>query len=144
LFVAGNCRNAIDEGDADFIPCFLSEVPIMFRRGVLPIDVALIEVSPPDAHGFTSLGVSVDASLAAAESATTIIAQVNPNMPRTHGDGMIHIRNFAAMTWSEEPIYEAKVHHLSDAEVKIGGYIAEMIDDGSTLQMGIGSIPDAV
>lgn len=144
LFVAGNCRNAIHEGDADFIPCFLSEVPIMFRRGVLPIDVALIQVSPPDAHGFTSMGVSVDASLAAAESAKTIIAQVNPNMPRTHGDGMVHIRNFDAMVWSEEPIYEAKTHQLTDAEVKIGGYIAEMIEDGSTLQMGIGSIPDAV
>tara|TARA_R110001599_G_scaffold151792_2_gene336763 strand:- start:885 stop:2156 length:1272 start_codon:yes stop_codon:yes gene_type:complete len=144
LFVGGNCREAIAEGQADFIPCFLSEVPIMFRRGVIPIDVALIQVSPPDAHGFTSLGVSVDASLAAAESAKTIIAQVNPNMPRTHGDGMIHIRNFDAMVWSEEPIYEAKAHHLSDAEVKMGGYIAEMIEDGSTLQMGIGSIPDAV
>ncbi|KYG75406.1 acetyl-CoA hydrolase/transferase family protein [Roseivirga echinicomitans] len=144
LFVGGNCRDAIAEGQADFIPCFLSEVPIMFRRGVIPLDVALIQVSPPDAHGFTSLGVSVDASLAAAESAKTIIAQVNPNMPRTHGDGMIHMRNFDAMVWSEEPIYEAKAHHLSDDEVKMGGYIAEMIEDGSTLQMGIGSIPDAV
>ena len=144
LFVAANTRNAIQEGDADFIPCFLSEVPIMFRRGVIPLDVALIQVSPPDAHGFTSLGVSVDASLAAAESAKTIIAQVNPNMPRTHGDGMVHVRNFDAMVWSEEPIYEAKAHHLTDAEVKIGSFIAQLIDDGSTLQMGIGSIPDAV
>ncbi|MGW8123987.1 acetyl-CoA hydrolase/transferase family protein [Roseivirga echinicomitans] len=144
LFVGSNSRAAISEGHADFIPCFLSEVPIMFRRGVIPIDVALIQVSPPDAHGFTSLGVSVDASLAAAESAKMIIAQVNPNMPRTHGDGMIHVRNFDAMVWSEEPIHESKRNPLSDEETKMGGYIAELIEDGSTLQMGIGAIPDAV
>uniref|UniRef100_UPI004047E69B acetyl-CoA hydrolase/transferase family protein n=1 Tax=Roseivirga sp. TaxID=1964215 RepID=UPI004047E69B len=144
LFIGGNCRSAINEGYADFIPCFLSEVPLMFRRGVIPLDVALIQVSPPDAHGYTSLGVSVDASLAAVECSKTVIAQVNPNMPRTHGDGLVHIDNFSAMVWSEEPIYASKPHELSDVEKKIGAYVAEMIEDGSTLQMGIGAIPDAV
>lgn len=144
LFIGGNCRSAVNEGFADFIPCFLSEVPLIFRRKIIPLDVALIQVSPPDVHGFTSLGVSVDASLAAVECAKTVIAQVNPNMPRTHGDGMVHVRNFSAMVWNEDPIYESKPHELSATEKKIGGYIAEMIEDGSTLQMGIGAIPDAV
>ena len=144
LFIGSNCRAAVATGESDFIPCFLSEVPIMFRRGVIPIDVALLQVSPPDKHGFTSLGVSVDAALAAAESAKTVIAQVNPNMPRTHGDGLVHVRNFDAMVWSEAPIYEMPTHPLTDTEAQIGRYIAEMIEDGSTLQMGIGAIPDAV
>lgn len=144
LFIGSNCRGAVNDGAADFIPCFLSEVPIMFRRGVIPVDVALLQVSPPDKHGYTSLGVSVDASLAAAEMAKTVIAQVNPNMPRTHGDGLVHVRNFDAMVWSEEPIHEIPTHDLTETEQKIGEYIAGMIEDGSTLQMGIGAIPDAV
>ncbi|MFT6972043.1 MAG: 4-hydroxybutyrate CoA-transferase [Roseivirga sp.] len=144
LFIGGNCRSAVNDGFADFIPCFLSEVPLMFRRKIIPLDVALIQVSPPDVHGYTSLGVSVDASLAALECAKIVIAQVNPNMPRTHGDGMVHVRNFSAMVWNEDPIYESKAHVLSDTEKKIGRHIAEMIEDGSTLQMGIGAIPDAV
>lgn len=144
LFIGGNCRNAVGTGAADFIPCFLSEVPIMFRRKVIPINVALVQVSPPDSHGFTSLGVSIDASLAAVEMADKVIAQVNPNMPRTHGDGLVHVRNFDAMVWSEEPIFEMTAHALTETEKHIGEHIATMIDDGSTLQMGIGAIPDAV
>lgn len=144
LFIGGNSRAAVQSGEADFIPCFLSEVPIMFRRKVIPINVALVQVSPPDKHGFTSLGVSVDASLAAVEMADKVIAQVNPNMPRTHGDGLVHLRNFDAMVWSDQPIFEMKAHPLTDTEAKIGAHVAGLIEDGSTLQMGIGAIPDAV
>lgn len=144
LFTGSNCRNAVASGEADFIPCFLSEVPIMFRRKVLPVDVALIQVSPPDKHGFTSMGVSVDASLAAVEMAERVIAQVNPNMPRTHGDGLVHVRNFDAMVWSDQPVFEIAAHEPTDTERRIGEHIAGMIEDGSTLQMGIGAIPDAV
>lgn len=144
LFIGGNCRAAVADGMADFIPCFLSEVPIMFRRKVIPINVALVQVSPPDQHGYTSLGVSVDATLAAVEMADTVIAQVNPNMPRTHGDGLVHVRNFDAMVWNEDPIYEMPTHALTEVEQRIGEHVAGMIEDGSTLQMGIGAIPDAV
>lgn len=144
LFIGSNCRKAIAEGTADFIPSFLSEVPLMFRKNVIPLNVALVQVSPPDEHGFTSLGVSVDVTLAAIEMADKVVAQVNPNMPRTHGDGLVHIRNYDAMVWNEEPVFEMHPHPLTDVEKRIGRYIAEMIDDGSTLQMGIGAIPDAV
>ena len=144
LFIGGNCRNAVAEGTADFIPCFLSEVPIMLRRKVLPVNVALVQVSPPDVHGYTSLGVSVDATLAAVEVADKVIAQVNPNMPRTHGDGLVHVRNFDAMVWNEDPIFEMPSHPLTEVEQRIGEHVAGMIEDGSTLQMGIGAIPDAV
>lgn len=144
LFIGGNSRAAVQSGEADFIPCFLSEVPIMFRRKVIPINVALVQVSPPDKHGFTSLGVSIDASLAAVEMADKVIAQVNPNMPRTHGDGLVHVRNFDAMVWSDQPIFEMKPHTLTDTEAKMGAHVAGLIEDGSTLQMGIGAIPDAV
>ena len=144
LFIGSNCRKAIAEGTADFIPSFLSEVPLMFRKNVIPLNVALVQVSPPDEHGFTSLGVSVDVTLAAIEMADKVVAQVNPNMPRTHGDGLVHIRNYDAMVWHEEPVFEMKPHSLTDIEKRIGRYIAGMIEDGSTLQMGIGAIPDAV
>ena len=144
LFIGSNCRKAIAEGTADFIPSFLSEVPLMFRKNVIPLNVALVQVSPPDEHGFTSLGVSVDVTLAAIEMADKVVAQVNPNMPRTHGDGLVHVRNYDAMVWHEEPVFEMKPHPLTDMEKRIGRYIAEMIDDGTTLQMGIGAIPDAV
>ena len=144
LFIGSNCRKAIAEGTADFIPSFLSEVPLMFRKNVIPLNVALVQVSPPDEHGFTSLGVSVDVTLAAIEMADRVVAQVNPNMPRTHGDGLVHIRNYDAMVWHEEPVFEMKPHSLTDVEKRIGRYIAGMIEDGSTLQMGIGAIPDAV
>lgn len=144
MFMGANVRQAVNEGRADFIPSFFSEVPLMMRRGVLPIDVVLIQVSPPDKHGFCTLGISVETTLAAVEMAKVIIAQINPRMPRTHGDGLIHMDRFASYIEWEEELPEAKPHALSDDEKKIGEHIAGIIEDGATLQMGIGAIPDAV
>ncbi len=144
FFLGTNCRNSTNEGFADFIPCFLSEIPLMIRSGVIEIDVALIQVSPPDNHGYCSMGVSVDATKAAIDKARIIIAQINPQMPRTHGDGLIHIDRFTTCTVVDEALPELKPHPMTEEERKIGGYVAEMIDDRSTLQMGIGAIPDAV
>ncbi|MEQ8629700.1 acetyl-CoA hydrolase/transferase C-terminal domain-containing protein [Ekhidna sp.] len=144
LFVGSNVRPAINDGRAEFIPSFLSEVPLMFRSGVLPVDVALIQVSAPDKHGYCSLGISVDASKAAVDVAKKVIAQVNPKMPRTHGDGLLHISEFDAFVEHEEDIPELKPHLLSDSEKLIGQHVAGIIEDGATLQMGIGAIPDAV
>ncbi|WP_424963405.1 acetyl-CoA hydrolase/transferase family protein [Ekhidna sp.] len=144
LFVGSNVRAAINDGRAEFIPSFLSEVPLMFRSGVLPVDVALIQVSAPDKHGYCSLGISVDASKAAVDVAKKVIAQVNPKMPRTHGDGLLHISEFDAFVECEEDIPELKPHLLSDSEKLIGQHVAGIIEDGATLQMGIGAIPDAV
>ena len=144
LFVSESVRKAVNEGRADFIPAFLSDIPDLFRT-VLPIDVALIQVSPPDEHGYCSMGVSVDIARGAVNTAKHIIAQVNPNVPRTHGDGMIHVQRFTHLVWHESPLpeidYGAKT---GPAERRIGEIIATMIDDGSTIQMGIGTIPDAV
>ncbi len=144
LFVGPNMRQAVLEGRADYLPVFLSEVPALFRKGMLPIDVALIHVSPPDRHGYCSLGVSVDASLAAVQTARYVIAQANPQMPRTHGDGLLHISQLHAMVEANEPLYETHLHVLSEAEKAIGRHCAELVEDGATLQMGIGAIPDAV
>ncbi len=144
LFLAPNARAAVAAGRADFIPSFLSEVPIMFRRGRIPLDVVLIQVSPPDKHGFCSLGVSIEATLAAMEVAHTIIAQINSQMPRTHGDGNIHISQLSAYCVCNEPIMEYSPHALTDIELEIGKHVAGIIEDRATLQMGIGAIPDAV
>lgn len=144
LFVAANIRQAVQDGRADYTPVFLSEVPALFRKGVLPIDVALVQVSPPDQHGFCSLGVSVDVSRAAVQSARYVIAQVNPLMPRTHGDGLLHIKDLDAMVWAEQALPEAPTHVLTHTEEAIGRYCATLVEDGATLQMGIGAIPDAV
>ncbi|MEP4532869.1 MAG: acetyl-CoA hydrolase/transferase C-terminal domain-containing protein [Cyclobacteriaceae bacterium] len=144
MFIGGNIRGAVNEGNADFIPSFFSEVPLMFRTGVIPIDVALIQVSPPDKHGFCSLGISVDTSKAAVDSAKKVIAQINPKMPRTHGDGLLHISSFDSYIEYEEDIPEMLPHPSSPEEKKIGEHIAGIIEDGATLQMGIGAIPDAV
>jgi acyl-CoA hydrolase len=145
LFVSASVRQSVNDGIADYVPAFLSEIPELFQQGYLPIDVAIVQVSPPDQHGYCSMGVSVDIARSAVNSARILIAQVNPNVPRTHGDGMIHSSRFAAMVYCEDPLYEA---HFGDKagtqELKIGQYIAEMIEDRSTLQMGIGAIPDAV
>lgn len=143
LFIGANYRSAVARGRAFFIPCFLSEVPIMIRKGVIPIDVALVHVSPPDKHGYCSLGISVDATKAAIDCAKLVIAQVNPQMPRTHGDGLIHISNFDKCIEHEAAIPEMPQHPMSDEEKRIGEHIAGIIEDGSTLQMGIGAIPDA-
>ena len=145
LFVSESVRSAVNEGRADFIPVFLSDIPDLFKKEILPIDVAIIQVSPPDMHGYCSLGVSVDIARSAVNNAKYIIAQVNPQMPRTHGDGLIHTDRLTKMVFHEAQLpqidYSAKIGEL---ELKIGHYVAELIDDGSTLQMGIGSIPDGV
>jgi acyl-CoA hydrolase len=145
LFVSEPVRQAVQEGRADYVPVFLSEIPELFRNNILPIDTAIVHVSPPDSHGYCSLGVSVDIARTAVNTAGKVIAQVNPNMPRTAGDGMIHMDDFDAMAWTEDPLHEASPHGgITEVERRIGHHIAELIEDGSTLQTGIGSIPDAV
>lgn len=144
LFVGANVRKAINEGRGDYIPIFLSEVPGLFRKQILPLDVAMIHVSSPDKHGFCSLGVSVEATVAAVQSAKVIIAQVNPQMPRTHGDGFIHTSKIDYLVEVNEALPEQIPPPPNADELKIGQYCAELIDDGATLQMGIGAIPNAV
>ena len=145
LFVSANIRQAVAEGRGDYVPIFLSEIHKLFTPEYLPLDVAIVHVSPPDKHGYCSLGVSVDVARAAVKSAKHVIAQVNPLMPRTHGDGLIHIRNFHAAVWCEEQLPEVNYGaNISEAELTIGRLTADIIEDGSTLQMGIGGIPDAV
>ena len=144
LFVGANVRRAIASGEADFIPSFLSEVPLLFRREILPIDVALIHVSPPDRHGFCSLGTSVDVSLAGVQMAEKVIAQINPKMPRTHGDGLIDVKKIDFAVEVEDDLPEVAPAELSEEEMAIGRNCAALIDDGATLQMGIGAIPNAV
>jgi 4-hydroxybutyrate CoA-transferase len=143
LFVGANVRAAVAERRADYVPIFLSEVPALFRRQILPLDVALVQVSPPDRHGYCSLGVSVDVSRAAVQKAKYVIAQVNPRMPRTHGDALIHRDVFHAMIDSEQELPEFQAAPLSEIERRIGRNVASLIEDGATLQMGIGAIPDA-
>ena len=145
FFIGHNVRGAVGEGRADFIPIFLSEVPGLFYSGRLPVDFALIQVSPPDEHGYCSYGVSVDVVKAGAECARHVIAEVNPNMPRTLGDSFIHISRIDAVVESTGPVLELKQGDADDPVcLKIGSYIANLIEDGSTLQLGIGAIPDAV
>lgn len=144
LFVGGNIRGAVNDGRGDFIPVFLSEVPKMFLNRIIPLDAALIQVSPPDKHGFCSLGVSIEATRAAVLSAKHVIAQVNRQMPRTHGDGLIHISSLTAYFEHDEPLPVHAPGVPGEIESKIGRFCAELIEDGSTLQMGIGGIPDAV
>lgn len=144
MFVGGNVRKAIAAGNADYIPVFLSEMPLLFRRGILPIDVAFIQVSPPDKHGYCSLGSSVDVTLGALESAKIVIAEINPNTPRTHGDGAIHMLEIDYAVEVDYPIHEVKPRESTEIETRIGTFIADMVEDGATLQMGIGGIPDAV
>jgi len=145
MFVSESIRKDVNEGRADYIPVFLSEIPELFKQNILPIDVALVQVSPPDVHGYCSLGVSVDIARSAVNTAKFIIAQVNPNVPRTHGDGLIHSSRFQSLVYCEDALHEMKLgEKLSDEEKQIGKHVASLIEDRSTLQMGIGSIPDAV
>lgn len=144
LFVGHNMRQRVDYSRIDYLPAFLSEVPELFRSRRCPLDVALLHVSPPDRLGYVSLGVSVDVAKAAAESARIRIAQVNPHMPRVHGDGLLHIDMFDAIVNIDEPLPESKIPVATEAEIAIARHISGLIEDGSTLQMGIGSIPDAV
>ena len=144
LFVSENIRTAVNDGRADYVPIFLSEIPILFKRGILPIDVALVQVSPPDKHGYCSLGVSVDIAATAVKTARHVVAQVNPRMPRTLGDGIIHIKEFDALVLHEEELPVILCDHASEISMRIGTHCAELVEDGATIQMGIGSIPDAV
>lgn len=144
MFIGANVRSAIYTGEADYIPVFLSEVPALFRKKILPLNVAMIQVSPPDRHGFCSLGVSVDVSRAAVHEAEYVIAQINPNMPRTHGDGLIHINQINYAVEVDDPLPEAPDRVMSEIELAIGRNCANLVDNGATLQMGIGAIPDAV
>lgn len=144
FFVGSNLRAAVSEGRADYTPIFLSEIPRLFREGVMPLDAALVHVSPPDAHGFVSLGVSVDATLAAVQMAKVVIAQVNPRMPRTLGDAGVHSSRFAAMVSVDAPLFGHGVIEPDSVQKAIGTQVAALVEDGATLQMGIGAIPDAV
>jgi acyl-CoA hydrolase len=144
LFVGANVREAVNEGVADYVPVFLSEVPSLFRKGIMPLDVALVQVSPPDRHGFCSLGTSVDVSRAAVQTAKHVIAQINPNMPRTHGDGLIHISHIDSAVVVDDPLPEFPAGDLSEQDLAIGRNVAQLVEDGATLQMGIGGIPNAV
>lgn len=145
LFVSANVREWVNSGRGDYVPVFLSEIPRLFSSGAMPLDVAILQVSPPDEHGYCSLGTSIDAAWAAARYAKVLLAQVNPKMPRTFGDANIHCTRFAAMVWHESELpsldYSAK---SNDVIRKIGANVASLIEDGSTLQAGIGAIPDAV
>ncbi|MCW8998323.1 MAG: GNAT family N-acetyltransferase, partial [Kangiellaceae bacterium] len=145
LFIGGkNVREAIAEGRADYTPCFLSEIPKLFSENILPIDVALIMVSPPDEYGYCSLGVSVDIVSAAVKSAKHVIAQVNPNMPRTNGHSFIHTNQISAWMKADEPLPILPPPELDQVTEQIGQYVSLLIENGATLQLGIGKIPDAV
>ena len=146
MFISHNIRKAVQEGRADFSPILLSEFPLLFKRGILPLDVALIQVSPPDEHGFCSLGVEVGPTKTPAETAKVIIAEVNDQMPRTLGDSFIHVSRLHHIVPVNYPIPELAMAEEGEAEIieKIAGHIAGLIPDGATMQLGIGAIPDAV
>ena len=146
LFISQNVRKAVQEGRADFTPVLLSEFPLLFKRGLLPLDVAIIHVSLPDEHGFCSLGVEVGLTKSPAESAKIIIAEVNEQMPRTLGDSFIHVSRLNHIVPVDYPIPEMLMTENESSEVveKIAGFISELIPDGATMQLGIGAIPDAV
>lgn len=144
LFISDNVRKAVNEGRADFTPCFLSEIPGLFKNGYLPLDVALVHVSPPDEHGFCSFGVEVGVTKTAAQAARMVIAEVNPNMPRTLGDAFIHVSKITYAVPVDYDLPETPMGDPSDLATRIAKHIASLIPDGATLQMGIGGIPDAV
>lgn len=144
LFVGGPIRKAVADGRADFTPCHFSQIPNLFNDGNIPLDVALIQVSPPDRHGFVSLGVSVDYTMALAKNAKLVIAQINKEMPRTLGDCFLHIEEIDYGVVWDEPLVEIPRSILTAEEIAIGKHCAALIKDGDTLQLGIGSLPDAV
>lgn len=144
LFIGANARDAVNEGRADYVPVFLSDVPELFSTGVLPLDAAFINVTPPDAHGYCSLGTSVDAALAATHAATTVIAQLNRSMPRTLGDSFIHVDEIDFAVEVDQAPHAHLPAPIGDVERRIGELVADLVPDGATLQMGIGSIPTAV
>jgi len=144
MFIGGNVREAINDGRADYTPIYLSEIEALFESGAMPIDVALIEVSPPDSHGFCSFGVGVDTTLTAAKCARYVVAQVNDYMPRTYGDSFIHVSDIDAVVESSRPLCELKKPEVTDMHVAIARNVAGLIEDGAVLQTGVGGIPDAV
>lgn len=144
LFVGGNVRRAVNEGRADYTPIFLSEVEGLFESGAMPIDVAFIQVSPPDAHGYCSFGVGVDTTLTAAKHARRVVAQVNAQMPRTYGDSFIHVSQLDAIIEVSQPLCQMPIHGRDPISDRIGEHCASLIDDGSVLQLGIGEIPNAI
>ncbi|MBI2520052.1 MAG: GNAT family N-acetyltransferase [Bdellovibrio sp.] len=144
LFLDQNSRSSVNQGLADYTPCFLSEIPGLFLQGVLPLDVALVSVTPPDDNGYCSFGVSVDIVSAACRAAPVVIAQINPKMPRTLGQSFIHVSEIDAYLEVDEDIPVVANGEMDNVTIKIGQYVASLIDDGATLQMGIGKIPDAV
>ncbi|HRH03044.1 MAG TPA: acetyl-CoA hydrolase/transferase C-terminal domain-containing protein [Bacteroidia bacterium] len=144
FFTGSNIRSFMNHQNVQYIPMFLSEIPAFFRKGKMPIDIALIQVSTPDEQGFCSLGISVDIAKAATEVSKKIIALVNPNMPHTFGDGQLHYSKFSAIVYDESAILEQENHLPSENELKIGYHVASLIEDGATIQMGIGGIPSAV
>jgi acetyl-CoA hydrolase len=145
LFVGPNVREAVNDGRADFVPVFLSEIPRLIQSGALPVDVALVHLSPPDEHGFCSYGVGVECTKAAAEQAKTVVALVNRRMPRALGDSFIHVSRLTHVVEADRPVLELpRSREVGDVARRIGRNVADLVEDGSTLQMGIGEIPDAV
>lgn len=144
LFIGPNVREAVNEGRADYTPVFLSEIPGLFTSKVLPVDVCLLNISPPDEHGYCSYGVSVDCSIAARKASKLVIGQVNASMPRTMGRSFVHVSKFDYLVEADEPIPELNSGELGDIEHAIGKNVAELVEDGATLQLGIGGIPNAV
>lgn len=145
LFVSANTREVVNSSNGDYVPVFLSQIPKLFKEGYMPIDVAIVQVSPPDMHGYCSLGTSVDIARAAVDTAKHVIAQVNPNMPRTHGDGFIHSSEFQTLVWQPADLPEVNYAAKTTAAMRtIGEHIASLVEDGATLQLGIGGIPDQV
>ena len=143
FFIGPNARRAVNEGRADFVPVFLSDVPDLFRSGTFPLDAVFVNATPPDAHGFCSLGVSVEAMHAAVDAAKTVIVQLNAAMPRTLGESFIHVSQIDLAVEVDQPPYESARPEIGDVERRIGAYIADLIPDGATIQLGIGAIPDA-
>jgi len=144
MFIGANVREAVNDGRADYTPIFLGEIESLFESGEMLIDVALIQVSPPDSHGFCSFGVGVDITLTAAKKARFVVAQVNDQMPRTYGDSFIHVSDVDAIVESSRPLCEMPKHEITDLHLAIARNVATLIEDGSTIQTGIGGIPDAV
>jgi acyl-CoA hydrolase len=144
LFLSENVRDAVQQGRADYTPIFLSEIEALFTSGAMPLDVVLMQVSPPDSHGFVSMGTSVDCTLTAARCARHVIAEVNQQMPRTHGDCFLHISKFSALVETSRPLLELPSEPFTGLQHRIGRHVASLIPDGATLQIGIGGIPEAV
>ena len=144
LFIGANARAAVNEGRADYVPVFLSDIPELFASGLQPLDAAFINVTPPDAHGYCSLGTSVDAVHAAIHAAETVIAQLNRSMPRTLGDSFVHVSQIDLAVEVDQPPHEHRLPQVGDDERRIGSYVADLVPDRATIQMGIGSIPTAV